>query len=276
MQNQDLDALCCRVCGLVSEVGDFIRAEMGKVQPGQVELKALNSLVSYVDKEAELRLVQGLSEMLPGSRFLTEEETSTDSAEADSPWRWIVDPLDGTTNFLHQIPFFSVSVALQYQEETVIGVVLEVTRQELFYAWRNGGAYLNGQPIEVSRVERLSEALLATGFPYHDFGRVEHYLKLLALLFPRTRGLRRLGSAALDLAYVACGRFEAFFEYSLSPWDVAAGAFLVREAGGRVGNFAGQPDELFGGEILAYNHIGLGEELRGLILACFQDNRGLD
>jgi myo-inositol-1(or 4)-monophosphatase len=235
----------------IIECGNFIVSEMGKVTNEAIETKSLNSLVSYVDKTAEEKIVNACMALLPEAGFITEEETIAESSNKE--WRWIIDPLDGTTNFLHQIPFFSISVALQHHEKTVIGIVYEVNRNELFYAWKNGGCFLNGKSIRVSETEKLSDSLIATGFPYYDFGKKEAYMALLSELMPKTRGIRRLGSAALDLAYTACGRFDAYFEYSLAPWDVAAGAFLVQEAGGIVSDFSNRENYLFGKEIVATN-----------------------
>lgn len=235
----------------IIECGKFIGSEIGAVTNEFIEIKSLNSLVSYVDKKAEEKLVNACSALLPEAGFITEEETIAESSKKD--WRWIIDPLDGTTNFLHQIPFFSISVALQYQEKTVIGIVYEVNRNELFYAWKGGGSFLNGKTIRVSKSKKLSDTLIATGFPYYDFERKEAYINLLSELMPKTRGIRRLGSAALDLSYTACGRFDAYFEYSLAPWDVAAGAFLVQEAGGNVSDFSKGDNFIFGKEIVAAN-----------------------
>jgi myo-inositol-1(or 4)-monophosphatase len=236
---------------LIRNVGKFLRQELGKVAAGDIETKALNSLVSYVDKTAEEQLVEGCSQILPEAGFITEEETIV--SNADKAWRWIIDPLDGTTNFLHQLPFFSISVALQHQQKTVMGFVYEVNRDELFYAWKGGGAWLNGKAIQVTPTLSLADSLVATGFPYYDFEKTTAYLKMLEQLMKGTRGVRRLGSAALDLAYTACGRFDAYFEYSLAPWDVAAGAFLVQEAGGIVTDFGGGENYIFGKEIMASN-----------------------
>lgn len=234
---------------VVLQTADFIRKQLGNVEREEVETKSLNSLVSYVDKKAEEMLVEGCMRILPEAGFITEEETIKHSVEKD--WVWIIDPLDGTTNFLHSLPFFSISVALQHHGKTVMGIVCEVNRQETFYAIKNEGAYLNGRKIYSSTTNNLSDALLATGFPYYDFERKEAYLKLLGELMPKCRGIRRLGSAALDLAYTACGRFDAFFEYSLAPWDVAAGAFIVEEAGAVVRDFSGSDDFIYGKEIFA-------------------------
>ena len=221
---------------------------MGQVSNGSIETKSLNSLVSYVDKTAELRLVEGLEPLLPDAVFLTEEETVV---QGKGKLRWIIDPLDGTTNFLHQLPFFAISVALEQQGEIVLGIVYEINRQECFYAWKQGGAFLNGRPIQTSSAAGFADCIVATGFPYHDYSRQEAYLRVLGHFMQNTRGIRRFGSAALDLAFVACGRFDFFFEYSLNAWDVAAGAFLVQEAGGKVSDFSGGNNYLFGREIIA-------------------------
>ncbi|MEM1319327.1 MAG: inositol monophosphatase family protein [Bacteroidota bacterium] len=248
MNKNQLENLCQQSCVLVEQVAQFIQAELGKVQTDAIETKSLNSLVSYVDKQAEQRLVSGLAELLPGAAFLTEEQTVT---QGDGEWRWIIDPLDGTTNFLHQLPFFSISVALQHQGQTVIGIVYEVNRKEGFYAWKEGGAWLNGRRIAVSSNTRMADALIATGFPYYDYSKTQAYFQALEQFMHNSRGIRRLGSAALDLAYVACGRFDAYFEYSLSAWDIAGGAFLVQEAGGKVCDMSGRDQYLDNGEIIA-------------------------
>ena len=252
----NLELLCQQTCQIVTTTANFIRAELGKVQSNDIETKSLNSLVSYVDKQAERQLVAALQPLIPAATFLTEEETI---AQEKGEYLWIIDPLDGTTNFLHQIPTFAVSVALQHKGITVIGVVYEVNRQECFYAWKEGGAYLNGQPISVSKNRTMQDAIIATGFPYYDYEQMDAYIETLKYCMLNTRGIRRLGAAAVDLAYVACGKFDAFFEYSLSPWDVAAGALLVEEAGGRVSDFKGGSDYLYGKEIVAGSS-GLFEE----------------
>jgi myo-inositol-1(or 4)-monophosphatase len=250
MNPEALKTLCLQSCEIIKETGSFIQAELGKVKASAIEVKALNSLVSYVDKEAEKQLVKGLGALLPEATFLTEEETVKPEK---GTYQWIIDPLDGTTNFLHQLPFFSVSVALQHNDQTVIGIVYEVNQKECFYAWKDGGAFLNTIPIHVTQTKELADTLIATGFPYYDYQSIKAYLKILETLMQDTRGIRRLGSAALDLAYVACGRFDAFFEYSLNSWDVAGGALLVQEAGGKITDFRGGSDYLFGKELIASN-----------------------
>lgn len=249
----NLEKICHQTCQLTLEVGQFLKAELGKVKNKEIEHKQLNHLVSYVDKTAEQKLIEGLSSFLPDAAFLAEEETVV---HEQKDWQWIIDPLDGTTNFLHQLPFFSISIALQHQEETVLGVVHEVNNQETFYSWKGAdAAFLNQQKIQVSATNKLEDSLLATGFPYYDFERMDAYLAMIKPLMLGTRGLRRFGSAALDLAYVACGRFDGYFEYSLSPWDVAGGAFIVQQAGGLVGDFSGENDFIHGREIVAGNPI---------------------
>ena len=233
---------------LTLQVGQFIREQQDQLTAGDVQTKSLNSLVSYVDVEAEKMLVEGLKKLVPDAGFLTEEET-TDQEKGEK--YWIIDPLDGTTNYLHGLPLYAISIALVENKQVVIGVVYEIGNDELFYAWKDGGAYLNDKPISVSKKEQLSSALLATGFPYHDFSKMPQYMQLLQDCFQYTRGMRRFGSAATDLAYVACGRFEGFFEYGLNPWDVAAGVLLVHEAGGIVTDFTGGQDYIYGKEILA-------------------------
>lgn len=247
----NLEQICQKTCDLTIEVGKFLKSELGKVKAQEIEHKYLNNLVSYVDKTSEQQLIEGLSKILPNAAFLAEEGTV---AHEQKDWQWIIDPLDGTTNFLHQLPFFSISIALQYEGKTVLGVVYEVNNQELFYTWKGANAsFLNQKPIRVSQTEILQQSLLATGFPYYDFERIDAYLNMIKPLMLSTRGLRRFGSAALDLAYVACGRFDGYFEYSLSPWDVAAGAFIVEQAGGKVGDFGGGDNFVFGREIVAGN-----------------------
>ncbi|HOY19619.1 MAG TPA: inositol monophosphatase family protein, partial [Haliscomenobacter sp.] len=182
----DLSKLCAQTLSLVQEVAVFIANELGRVESIEVKAEQFNNLVSYVDKTSEQKLIAGLRDLLPGSVFLAEEQTS---AQETGEWRWIVDPLDGTTNFLHQLPCFAISVGLEHQGEMVLGVVHEVTRKESFYGWKNGGAYLNGKRIQVSQRNGLREALVSTGFPYHDFGRIEAYQKVSEYLMRNTRGI---------------------------------------------------------------------------------------
>lgn len=247
----DLKKLCEEVCLLTKQTGQFIRGERDKFSVDRVETKSKNDFVSYVDKTSEQQIVKRLSELLPDSGFIAEEGTSTKKGESHN---WIIDPLDGTTNFIHGQPCYAISIALMQGHEIVIGVIYEINLNECFYAWKGSPAFLNGKEIKVSEAPTLADTLLATGFPYYDYSRLDEYMELFKHFMKHTHGLRRLGSAATDLAYVACGRFDGFYEYCLQPWDVAAGAFLVQQAGGRVTDFKGGDDYIFGREIIAGNN----------------------
>jgi myo-inositol-1(or 4)-monophosphatase len=246
----DLSSLTSDVISLTKEVGQFIRKESLVFDQRQVEYKGLHDMVSYVDKTAEIALVKGLRILLPEAGFVTEEKTATIAGEQ---YDWIIDPLDGTTNFIHGLPTYAISIALQCDGELVLGVVYEINRDECFSAWKNGGAYLNDKQISVSKASAIENTLLATGFPYYEFGRLDAYLAVLKELMQRCHGVRRIGSAAIDLAYVACGRFDGYFEFNLNSYDVAAGIVLVREAGGQVFDFIGGNDSIERREMLATN-----------------------
>jgi len=246
----DLQKIEKEVVEISLEVGNFIRTEGLSFDLSRIEQKqSFNNLVSYVDKEAEQRLVNVLEKIIPGSSCLAEEGSGLLSSTTE--YQWIIDPLDGTTNFLHGLPVFAVSIALQRNKETILGIVYEINRDECFHSIQNGLAYCNAKPIKISPAATLNESLLATGFPYEHFDKKDVYLEIIKDFLDKSHGIRRLGSAAVDLAYVACGRIEGFFEYNLNPWDVAAGAFIVQQAGGVVTDFKGGPDFLHGGEILA-------------------------
>lgn len=233
---------------LTKKVGAFIQQEANGFNTSLTHEKGLNQLVSYVDKTAETMLVDGLKVIFPEAGFITEEETI---ATVLKEYMWVIDPLDGTTNFIHSLPVYSISVALLHNNKPVVGVVYEPNRNELFTATLGGGAFLNNKRIQVTTNTELAKSLLATGFPYYDFENMPKYLNALQTFLKTTRGMRRMGSAAVDLAYVACGRFDGFFEYSLSPWDVAAGVLLVKEAGGKTSTFNGGDNAIFGKEIIA-------------------------
>lgn len=246
----NLEHIIRQACMVVLETGKYIKGESLKLNDITIEIKDLNSLVSYVDKHAETRLVEGLTTIIPDSGLLTEEDTVNISGKT---WEWIIDPLDGTTNFLYGLPVYAISIGLRRDGELVGGIVYEINNNELFHAWKDGGAWMNKTRVYTSKRTRLSESLIATGFPYYDFSRMDDYWKAMSYFAKNTRSLRRLGSAAVDLAYVSCGRFDGFFEYSLKPWDVAAGSLLILEAGGRVTDFSGGDNFLFGGEMVAAN-----------------------
>jgi myo-inositol-1(or 4)-monophosphatase len=213
-----------------------------------VEFKGRIDLVTDADRASEAALVAYLSRRFPQHTILAEESGLT---ARGAPYRWLVDPLDGTTNYAHRVPHFCVSVAVEGPEGLLAGVVFDPLKNELFSAGKGQGAALNGQPLTVTGVEALERSLICTGFPYDVQERPEVPVGLFNHFIRKVQGVRRMGSAALDLAYVAAGRFDGFFEAGLKPWDVAAGALLVLEAGGTVTRFDGAPLELAGAQVLA-------------------------
>ncbi|WP_316765641.1 inositol monophosphatase family protein [Pedobacter frigiditerrae] len=259
------ELLCSKVVAATRLTGNFIRKESMAFDSNSIEYKGLNDMVSYVDKNAEKQLVKNLSKILPGSGFITEEDTENIT---DRTFTWIIDPLDGTTNFIHGIPTYSVSVALYEEDKPIIGVVYEINRGEMFATYKGGPALLNNKEIRVSKAENLTQSLLATGFPYYQFDKQPQYIQLFTDMMQKCHGLRRIGSAAVDLAYVACGRFDAYFEYNLNSYDVAAGAYLVQQAGGQIMNFSGGDEFLKTREVLATNGL-LTEEILSTIKKYF-------
>jgi myo-inositol-1(or 4)-monophosphatase len=259
----DLAAIHQHVIDLSLEVGAFIRKEGEAFDSNRIEQKTeFNNLVSYVDKEAERRIVTVLQKVLPQAGFITEEGTVQQSTKQE--YNWIIDPLDGTTNFLHGLPIYGVSIGLTRKNEVISGVVYHIGRNECFHAFENSPAYCNQHEIHVSTTPSLQQSLLATGFPYYHSDKSDVYLEIIKNFLAKTHGIRRLGSAAIDLAYVACGRLEGFFEYNLNPWDVAAGTLIVKQAGGMVTDFKGGNDFLFGKELCAANAMMHGEMLHEL------------
>lgn len=248
----DLKSLTYKVCELATETGEYIRKERFKFNNNLVEEKSKNSLVSYVDKTAEKIIIERLNKLLPEAGFIAEEGTKTNRGEN---YNWIIDPLDGTTNFIHGIPCFAVSIGLMRDHEMVSGVIYEANLKECFYAWKDGGAFMNNKTIFVSKTTLVKDSLLATGFPYYNYEKLDQYLDLFKYFLKNCRGVRRPGSAATDMAYVAAGRFDGFYEYSLQPWDVAAGIVLIKEAGGNICDFKGGNNFLFGEEIITSNSI---------------------
>ncbi len=263
----DLRVICTEIEKVARETSEFIKHESLGFDVTRTEKKGINDFVSYVDKGSEKMIVEKLSLLLPEAGFLAEEGTSRNIG---AKYCWVIDPLDGTTNFLHGLPPYAISIALKEFDEVIAGVVLEVNGNESFSAWKGGGAWLNGSQIHTSKAGKLSDSLLATGFPYTDFSQLDGYMKCLTYFFRHTHGIRRLGSAATDLAYVACGRFEAFYEYGLQPWDIAAGMLLVREAGGRVSDFSGNEKNITGEEFIAANSTVFSEVLE--IVSKFMKN----
>jgi myo-inositol-1(or 4)-monophosphatase len=262
----NLEKLTNEVGQLCKEVGANIIQQRLNFDPAVVVEKGLNQLVSFVDIEAEKQLVEVLKKLIPEAGFITEENTVE---QLNTELVWIIDPLDGTTNFIHNLPVYSISIALAKGNEILIGVVYEMGKKDLFSAWQNGGAWCNGEKISVTKTSELSQSLIATGFPYYEFDQMEAYIKTLTYLMKNTHGLRRLGSAAVDLAYVACGKFDAFFETGLHAWDVAAGCLLVQEAGGTVYDFKGETNYVFGKSITAGN-VPVNEILNQLVQSNFK------
>jgi myo-inositol-1(or 4)-monophosphatase len=239
--------------------------DFGEVEQLQVSLKGPADFVSTADLQAERTLRHELKRARPEFGLLMEE--GTNEPAGDGRHRWIVDPLDGTLNFLHGLPHFAISIGLERDGEIVAGVIYDPIKDEMFWGERGVGAYLNERRLRVSGRRDLGQAVIATGVP--NMGRPEHpaYLAMLAAVMAETAGIRRFGAAALDLAYVAAGRYDGYFEVGLSPWDIAAGILLVREAGGYVSEIGGGHHMLQSGSVLAGNdhlHLPLGSLLRGV------------
>jgi len=233
---------------LAREAGSLLLSYFGKVS---IEYKGDVDLVTQADRSSEELLVGRIRRLWPEHDLLGEEGSRR---ETGSDYRWYIDPLDGTTNFAHGYPVFCVSLALEYKNDRIAGVVYDPSRDEMFAAAKGSGAMLNGRAIHVSKTARLAEGLIATGFPSHKRHKNPniHFYHQLTL---RSHGVRRAGSAALDLCYVACGRFDAFWEFNLNPWDTAAGVLIAQEAGGRVTNFSGGPFTIDSREVLASNSL---------------------
>ena len=218
----------------------------------KVTTKSANDFVTEVDQRAEEAIIETLLTAYPGHGILAEESGRVHGAK-NSEYVWIIDPLDGTTNFIHGFPVYAVSIALAYRDQVQQAVVYDPTRNDLFYASKGRGAYLNDKRIRVSKRTRLSDSLIGTGFPFRRGDNFQRYLKMFADVMQACAGLRRPGAAALDLCYVAAGYYDAFFETGLNPWDIAAASLIITEAGGLIGNFTGEADFMYQREVLAGN-----------------------
>jgi myo-inositol-1(or 4)-monophosphatase len=242
--------ICFGALEVVKEAAAYVRDRHENRKELNIEEKGRQNFVTEVDKKTEMILVTGLSDLLPESGFIAEEGTSIKKGDT---YNWVIDPVDGTTNFIHGVFPFAISVGLTENDEIVAGIVYEFGLNEYFYAWKGGGAWLNGEAIRVSTVPNIDMSLIATGFPYTDFSLLKQFMKSMDYFMKNSHGLRRLGSAATDIAYVACGRYDGFYEYGLHPWDIAAGLLLVKEAGGEIADFNGQKNPLFSENIICSN-----------------------
>ena len=242
--------------------GDVIIDNLGKLTNRDVSSKQASDYVTSVDRSAEEIIIHMIRKNFP-DHIIHAEESGKDTGTGE--YRWIIDPLDGTTNYIHGYPQFSVSIGLEHEGEVILGVIFDPLKDELFTAIHGCGAFLNGKTLSISSVTTLEDSLLSTGFPFRNKEIIGPYLDLFRNLFSRISDMRRAGSAALDLAYVAAGRCDGFFEIGLSPWDIAAGSILIREAGGIISDFSGGKDFLITGNVVAGNptiHTAVLKEVR--------------
>lgn len=233
--------------------GTVITRSAERIDTLTVSTKSHNDFVSEIDHQAENEIIKTLRKAYPDHDILAEESGASATQGRQSEYLWIIDPLDGTTNYLHGFPQFAVSIALQHRGVLTQAVVYDPLRQELFTATRGDGAQLNNRRLRVTKIKGLDGALLGTGFPFKDLRHLDAYLGMFKAMIPPTAGIRRAGSAALDLAYVASGRLDGFWEIGLKPWDMAAGALLIQEAGGIVSDFAGGDDFMQTGNVVTGN-----------------------
>ena len=230
--------------------GAILLQEFGNLRESQVGLKGKGDYVTELDRRSEQAIVQRIKKTFPDHAFLAEE--SGEEAR-NSPYRWIVDPLDGTANYVQSIPIYGISIALMKDAEILTGVIYDPNREEMFWAEKGRGAFLNGRPIHVSSKEDMAYSMLASGFPWRSKTLLDPYMRCFKQLFLAAAGIRRMGAATIDLAYTACGRFDGFWEMRLGPWDIAAGILLVQEAGGVVTDFSGGNGYLASGNVVAGN-----------------------
>ena len=228
----------------------LIKRYMGRTDSLKIDQKHPNDFVTEVDKLSEQEIIGTLSEAYPDHAIYAEESGKHNTGDDDNKPTWIIDPLDGTTNFIHDIPQFAISIGMKAEGHLQVGVIYDPVRDELFTAMRGDGARLNNRKIRINPNTRLQGSLLGTGFPYYQYDHLDHYLAILKEVITKTSGVRRPGSAALDLAYTAAGRFDGFWEFNLQAWDIAAGALLVQEAGGIITDFNGEHDYMQTGDVL--------------------------
>lgn len=248
--NHELQILTEKVCEIAKEAGRFIRQERLNFKRDLAEKKHAHDYVSYVDKESEKRIVSSLRELLPEAGFIAEEGSAS---HTDETYCWLVDPLDGTTNFIHNFAPYGVSIALQKGEEILLGVVYEICRDECFYTYKGAPSYLNGQPIHVSDIDNLDNSFISLGLPYDSDNYKDIAMHLFNECYGNVTGIRTVGSAATELCYVASGRFDARIEGFIGPWDIAAGVLILQNAGGKTTDFSGGSHYLSGKEVLSSN-----------------------
>ena len=249
--NIDLNKLLKQVCNSAIEIGNYLKTEQTKLKASAVEMKGLRDYVSYVDKEAEKLLVTALKQYIPNAGFLTEEDTVE---QAQKEYTWIIDPLDGTSNYVHGLAPYNVSIALLHNHETILGVVYNPLANEMFTAIKGDKARLNNQAIDVSSKDELKNSFIGFGIPYEMDNETAAILKNTWQHFGHA-SFRLNGAAALELCFVACGRYDAFFHSGLSAWDVAAGAFILQQAGGMITDYSSGNNYIFGKEVVATNSL---------------------
>lgn len=253
---------------IAHQAGEILRKNIGKITADDVEDKHPFDYVTEIDKACEQLIINSIKEHFPDHEILAEESGKNQNTHS---YRWIIDPLDGTTNFIHGYPHSSISIALQKEDEMILGVIYDPYRDELYYAEKGSGAYCNQKRIHVSRQANVNNCLIATGFPFKSRHLLDRYWKVLSAIFMDVSGIRRTGSAALDLAYVASGRFDGFWELKLSPWDIAAGAIIIEGAGGKITDFEGEKNHIWSGDVIASNGI-IHDFMMSKVQKVFQSN----
>lgn len=252
----------------VQQAGNILLESWGKLQSLEIKNKDRFDYVTKVDRDSEHLIIDILRENFPYHTIIAEE---SGKYQQDNLYQWYVDPLDGTTNYIHGFPFCAISIALSYKEEIILGVIYNPISKELFSAEKNRGAFLNNRRIKVSKETELSRCLIATGFPFKNKHLLRPYWQALSSIFLKVSGVRRAGSAALDLAYVASGRCDGFWEIKLSPWDIAAGDILIREAGGKLTDMEGKQNHIATGDIIATNGF-IHDHILSIIKSVFKNN----
>jgi myo-inositol-1(or 4)-monophosphatase len=271
MADIQFNGICEDVCNIARIAGKFMLDERKNFSSDRIEVKGANDFVSYVDKKTEELIVEQLSPLIDGAGFLTEEGTVGQSHGAR--YTWIIDPLDGTTNYIHGLSPYAVSIGLTENSVPVLGVVYIPDGGQCFHAWKGSKAFMNGEEIKPSSVESVGDSLVITGFPYRLGEKIENYMNFMKYLTFNSHGVRRLGSAAADLAYIAAGRAEAFYQTGLNPWDVAAGAFIAKQAGAAVTDFTGGGNYIFGHSILAAGNKNLSGRMVRLLSEYFPEQQ---